>query len=165
MLVGDELVVLGGAEAGGHGLVGVHEALEVGVDVEGAGVGEGEGGGVVALGEGDEGFGGGGALEVEVELGLGEVEKPGAGVLLAGGAGLRDFGTGLVYAAGWGWSREREAGSSLRSTNDRCLRCRGGSVRGFTWGGVGRWRTVTAEPSARRMLSGGRVARWAKAGP
>ena len=84
-LVGDEGVVLGGAEAGGHGLVGVEEAEEVLIGIEGARIGEGEGCGVVALGEGDEGFGRGGAFEVEVELGLGEAAEPGADVF--GGAG------------------------------------------------------------------------------
>jgi len=47
-VVGDELVVGGGAEAGGDGLEGGEEAEEVVVGVEAAGVVEGERGGVVA---------------------------------------------------------------------------------------------------------------------
>ena len=76
-VVGDELVVVGGAEALGDGLEGVEEAEEVCVGVEAAGVGEGEGVGVVALGERDEGLGLDGALEMEVELDLGELAQPG----------------------------------------------------------------------------------------
>ena len=79
-VVGDELVVVGGLQAGADGLEGVEEAEEVAVGVEGAGVGEGEGGGVVALREGDEGFGFDGAFEVEVELDLGERAEPGGDV-------------------------------------------------------------------------------------
>ena len=76
-VVGDELVVCGGAEAGGDGLEGGEEAEEVGVGVEAAGVVEGEGVGVVAAGERDQGFGLDGALEVEMELDLGEIAQPG----------------------------------------------------------------------------------------
>ena len=86
-VVGDELVVVGGLQAGADGLEGVEEAKEVAVGVEGAGVGEGEGGGVVALREGDEGFGFDGAFEVEVELDLGERAEPGGDVEF-GGRGL-----------------------------------------------------------------------------
>jgi hypothetical protein len=90
-LVGDELVVLGGAEALAHGFVGVHEAEEVLVGVEGAGVGEGKRDGIVALGEGDQGRGLGGAFEVEVELDLGEVAEPGWRVYFGEGFAGRGF--------------------------------------------------------------------------
>ena len=76
-VVGDKLVVCGGAEAVGDGLEGGEEAEEVVVGVEAAGVVEGERIGVVALGERDEGFGLDGALEVEMQLDLGEIAQPG----------------------------------------------------------------------------------------
>ena len=50
-VVGDELVVRGGVEAGGDGFEAEEEAGEVVIVVDGAGFGEGEGGGVVALRE------------------------------------------------------------------------------------------------------------------
>ena len=83
-VVGDELVVGGGVEAGGDGFEAEQEAGEVVVGVDAAGFGEGEGSGVVALGELDEGFGGDGALEVEVELSFGKTAQPGFGVGLVG---------------------------------------------------------------------------------
>ncbi len=83
-VVGDELVVGGGVEAGGDGFEAEEEAGEVVVGVDGAGFGEGEGGGVVAEGELDEGFGGDGAFEVEMELGFGEAAEPEFGVGLFG---------------------------------------------------------------------------------
>ena len=79
-VVGDELVILGSAQAGEHGFIGFHEALEVLVGVEGAGLGEGEGGGVVALAEGDEGFRGrlslrgGGGVSTWGAASIGEVD-------------------------------------------------------------------------------------------
>ena len=71
-VVGDELVVGGGVEAGGDGFEAEEEAGEVVVGVDGAGVGEGEWGGVVAVGELDEGFGRDGAFEVQMELSFGK---------------------------------------------------------------------------------------------
>jgi len=50
-VVGDELVVGGGVEAGGDGFEAEEEGGEVGVVVDEAGLVEGEGGGVVAEGE------------------------------------------------------------------------------------------------------------------
>jgi len=95
-VVGDELVVGGGVEAGGDGFEAEQEAGEVVVGVDAARFGEGEGGGVVALGELDEGFGGDGAFEMKVELGFGEAAEPGFGVGLIGLVGLGN-GSGACH--------------------------------------------------------------------
>ena len=119
-VVGDQLVVFGGAEAGGHGFVGFHEALEVLVGVEGAGLDEGERGGVVALAEGDQGFGVGGPLEVEVQLDLGQAAEPGGDIDRVAG-----WGGGGISAGHHLLNRLRQNGGRRR-VDCKTLQCHGG---------------------------------------
>ena len=114
-VVGDELVVGRGVEAGGDGFEAEQEAGEVVVGVDGAGVGEGEGRGVVAVGELDEGFGGDGAFEVEMELGFGEAAEPEFGVGLFG---VGDLPGACHLISVVNWDGERDC-RSLHSASQR----------------------------------------------
>ena len=78
--VGDQLVVFGGLQTRGHGLVRVQEAKKVLVGIEGARVGKREGMGVVALRESDQRLRFGGTLQVEMKFDLGQAAQPGGNV-------------------------------------------------------------------------------------